>query len=436
MHYIIDVITVFKLKKWITISTIGLAIMISSYFYKANLLDGNFMFFALGALLLITGIVFGIKSFIDNLRNYSRTSDLSSILNNQILSDGLNVVVIGGGTGLSVLLRGLKEYTSNITAVVTVADDGGGSGIIRADLGMLPPGDIRNCILALADTEPEMEKLLSYRFNDGSYKNQNLGNLLIAGMVGVSSSFEEAVKKISDIFAVVGKVLPVTIEEVVLYAKLKNGTIIKGESNIPIKSQECNSKIDKVFIKPKRVKPLSEVRDAIANADVIIYGPGSLYTSILPNLLVDDIIFDLKETNAIKIYASNIMTQPGETDGFSAGDHIKAVLEHTNKEIVDYVFANNNKLSDDVYYKYSEEGAKPVYITDEDRDFLSERKIKIVEGDYVDIKKWYVRHDAKQLSEDILKLALDLKTERTSAKGIKARKLFERKNNKNKNNLQ
>lgn len=426
MHYIFNILTVFRLKKWISVSALGLLIMIGSYFYKAYLYDGNFLLFALGLILLLIGLVCGVKSFMETLSKHNKRSDFINILNNHILSDGLKVVVIGGGTGLSVLLRGLKQYTANITAVVTVADDGGGSGIIREDLGMLPPGDIRNCILALADTEPEMEKLLSYRFDEGCYKDQSLGNLLIAGMVGVSNSFVEAVQKISDIFAVVGKVLPVTTDEVVLYAKLKNDVIIKGESNIPLKSKEYNSPIDKVFIKPKKAKPLKDVRKAIRNADIIIYGPGSLYTSIIPNLLVDDIISDISHSNAIRVYVANVMTQPGETDEYSVGDHIKALLEHTHDNLIDYVFANNTKLSDDVYYKYSEEGAKPVYITEEDREFLDDNDINIVEGDYVDVKKWYVRHDAKTLSEDILSLDCTKRFNRYNGKLINMKKRMEK----------
>lgn len=428
MRYIIDVLTAFKLKKWITISTFGLLLMICSYFYKAHLYDGNFIMFILGLAVLVVGICFGIKSVINTLTQYNKRSHLTSILNNHLLSEGLNVVVIGGGTGLSVLLRGLKQHTANITAVVTVADDGGGSGIIREDLGMLPPGDIRNCILALADTEPEMEKLLRYRFDEGCYKDQNLGNLLIAGMVGVSKSFEDAVKKISDIFAVVGRVLPVTTQQVVLCSELENGEIIEGESNIPVKSREYKSPIKRVFLKPESVKPMEEVKDAIRKADVIIYGPGSLYTSIMPNLLVDDIVDELSCSKALRVYASNIMTQPGETDFFSAGDHVRAIIDHTGKNIVDYVFANSNKLSEDVYMKYFEEGSTPVYITPEDREYLDEVDIRTAEGNYIEVRSWYVRHNAEKLSRDILHLATSKISNRSSAKQIRAKKQFQRSN--------
>ena len=203
------------------------------------------------------------------------------IYDKKFLSRGPKVVVIGGGTGLSVLLRGLKLFTSNITAIVTVADDGGSSGKLREDLGMLPPGDIRNCILALADMEPTMEQLLQHRFEEGDLKGQNFGNLLIASMNDISGNFEEAIKKISDVLAVTGKVLPVTLKDITLYARLENGVVIKGESNIPEKSLELNSPIENIFIKPKNAKAVKEAVDAIYDADIVLLGPGSLYTSVI-----------------------------------------------------------------------------------------------------------------------------------------------------------
>ena len=211
------------------------------------------------------------------------------IYEKRLLVKGPKIVVIGGGTGLSTMLRGLKYYTSNITAIVTVADDGGGSGDLREDLGMLPPGDIRNCILALADTEPLMEELLQYRFKDGRLKNQSFGNLFLAAMDGISNNFEEAVHKMSSVLAVTGKVMPVTLDNVILKAKLKNGIIVEGESNIPEESIKNNSCIDKVFIEPKNARAIKEAVEAIIEADAIILGPGSLYTSVIPNLLVKDI---------------------------------------------------------------------------------------------------------------------------------------------------
>ena len=245
------------------------------------------------------------------------------------------VVVIGGGTGLSTMLRGLKQYTSHITAIVTVGDDGGGSGKLREDLGMLPPGDIRNCILALADTEPLMEDLLQYRFTEGSLKGQCFGNLFLAAMAGISENFEDAVQKMSSVLAVKGKVLPVTLDDMKLVAELENGEIIEGESKIPSEVIVRKTRIKKLAIKPIDAKPLEEAIKAINNADVIIMGPGSLYTSIIPNLLVKGIPEAICKSPAKKVYISNVMTQPGETDGFKVSNHLKVLKVTIQKMIMD-----------------------------------------------------------------------------------------------------
>ncbi|RKD25250.1 conserved hypothetical protein, cofD-related [Caminicella sporogenes DSM 14501] len=367
----------------------------------------------IGFIALGSGFIFlSVKNLFNHAKQNRNLSDLglvNKIYDKNILSRGIKVVVIGGGTGLSVLLRGIKKFTSNITAIVTVADDGGGSGKLREDLGMLPPGDIRNCILALADTEPIMEKLLQYRFKEGTLKNQSFGNLLIAAMVGISDSFEHAIKRINQILAVAGKVLPVTTEDITLYAKLKNGQIIKGESQIPLKALENNSSIEKVFIKPKNVKPLEESIKAIKDADVIILGPGSLYTSIIPNLLVNDITKSIRKSSALKIYVSNLMTQPGETDNFTVGEHVKAILNHAGKNVIQYVYANNESIPNEIIEKYREEGAKPVELAQKDMEFFSKNKINVIENNYIEIKKGYLRHNAFQLSKDIVNLVIEKK---------------------------
>jgi uncharacterized cofD-like protein len=325
--------------------------------------------------------------------------------NNRTLVKGPKVVVIGGGTGLSILLRGLKRYTANISAIVTVADDGGGSGKLREDLGMLPPGDIRSCILALAEMEPTMEKLFQYRFEEGSLKGQSFGNLFIASMNGISSNFEEAIKKISEVLAVTGNVYPVSMEDITLFARLKNGIVVKGESKIPLKSTEEESPVDWVFIKPREAKGLSEAVEAIQNADVIVLGPGSLYTSIIPNLLIRNIKNSLITSKAAKIYISNIMTQPGETDNYSVLEHVEAILKHCGSLKINYVLANDGEIDDAVQSKYKMEGAALVKITESDRDKLKSKKIHLIEENFIEIKKDYVRHDAIKLSKLITELA-------------------------------
>ncbi len=322
------------------------------------------------------------------------------------LSLAPNVVVIGGGTGLSVLLRGLKEYTSNITAIVTVADDGGGSGVLREDLGMLPPGDIRSCLLALANTEPAMEKLLQHRFKEGRLKGQSFGNLFIAAMNEIHGNFETAIKEMSSVLAVTGKVLPMTLEDVKLYAKLEDEHIIEGESNIPVKNGEYKSRIDYVYIKPEKARPVDEAIEAIREADCIVLGPGSLYTSVIPNLLVEDMVKEIDKSNAIKTYISNVMTQPGETDNYGVLDHVKAIIKHTKEGIIDYVIANVEEIPEETLDKYNKDGARPVIITEEEEKELLGMNIKVIKNHLIDIKKNYIRHDAISLSEMIINLVI------------------------------
>ncbi len=322
------------------------------------------------------------------------------------LDKGPKVVAIGGGTGLSVLLRGLKEYTSNITAIVTVADDGGGSGILREDLGMLPPGDIRSCILALANTEPTMEKLLQFRFKDGRLRGQNFGNLLIAAMNEIYGSFELAIKEISNILAVTGKVLPMTLENVTLYAVLENGQIVKGESNIPLKNKELGSKIDRIYMEPKISLPLDEALEAIEEADLIVLGPGSLYTSVIPNLLVNNMVEKIYSSPAPKVYITNIMTQPGETDGYTVLDHVEAILKHSREDFLDYVIANIEKIPDSTLKKYIHDGSEPVILKVGEEEILNKKGIKLIKEKLVDVKKNYIRHNSLKLSEILTYLAI------------------------------
>ncbi len=324
--------------------------------------------------------------------------------NEKELLKAAKIVVIGGGTGLSVLLRGLKKYTSNITAIVTVADDGGGSGVLREDLGMLPPGDIRSCILALANTEPTMEKLLQFRFEDGSLKGQSFGNLFLAAMNEIYGSFEMAIKETSNVLAVTGKVLPMTLENVVLNAELENGSLVAGESRIPEIALEEGSAIKRVFLEPENLSPLEEAVDSIRRADLIVLGPGSLYTSIIPNLLVDSIVDEIYKSRGKTVYIANVMTQPGETDGYTVYDHTKAVLNHTREDLLDYVIANIEPSPEAALKRYYSDGAKLVE-TNGCEEKLKDLGIKLLKNDLIEVKKDYIRHDSDLLSQMLIELA-------------------------------
>jgi len=406
------------IKRWIILGILGLFLfsmgtssIFDGYSYYIISYRVKALIVILGLFLIILAIKKIIVSVLTVVSQYSSNSDISKetvnkmLYKERILIKGPKVVVIGGGTGLSVLLRGLKEFTSNITAIVTVADDGGGSGILREDLGMLPPGDIRSCILALANTEPTMEKLMQYRFEEGKLKGQNFGNLFIAAMNGIHGNFERAIKEMSNVLAVTGRVLPMTLEDVRLLAKLENGEIIEGESNIPIKNREKGSRIDHVFIEPKKVYPIQEAIEAIKDADCIVLGPGSLYTSVIPNLLVKDICGHIHESLSVKIYVPNIMTQPGETDNYNVLNHVEAILKHSKDGIIDYVITNVENIPMSTLNKYYKDGAKQVLITDEQIDILKNKNIEVIKDKLIDIKKNYIRHDALKLSEIITKLA-------------------------------
>ena len=333
--------------------------------------------------------------------------DLEELIDDDvILLKGPKIVVIGGGTGLSTMLRGLKNYTSNITAIVTVGDDGGGSGVLREDLGILPPGDIRNCILALARTEPLMEELLQYRFKDGRLKNQNFGNLFLAAMDGISDNFEDAVQKMSSVLAVKEKVLPVTLEDMVLEAELENGNKVRGESIIGEEVIEQDSRIKKLKIFPEDAKALDDAISAIEDADAIVLGPGSLYTSILPNLLVKDITRSIKKSKALKLYICNIMTQPGETQKFSVSDHIKVIFDHCGRDIIDCVIANEESIHPDLRDKYYAEGSDIVNLDIEELEKLG---VDVVKDDLTETQKTYVRHNAQKLAKIIIETVMERK---------------------------
>ncbi|MDP4099475.1 YvcK family protein [Paenibacillus sp. P96] len=307
------------------------------------------------------------------------------------------IVVMGGGTGLSVMLRGLKQKPLDITAIVTVADDGGSSGILRSELQMPPPGDIRNVLTALADVEPLMADLLKYRFSSGAgLAGHSLGNLILAAMTDISGDFVTGVRELSRVFAVRGRVLPAAGEAVVLHAEMEDGSVVTGESKIP----EAGGRIKRVFLEPTHVEPLPEAVEAIQHADAILIGPGSLYTSILPNLLVPKLAEAVVASQAVKIFVCNVMTQPGETDNYSVGDHLQAVYEHVGHQLFDYVIVNDGDIPAQVLDKYAEQGARPVQL---DLDSVTGQGYKVV-ADTLVLFKTYLRHDADKLSQHIYQL--------------------------------
>lgn len=411
----------YKYRKWLSSGITGLMLLLAGVviFVYGTEIETFRLIFAL--IFTVTGLILCFicfKRIILALLHLTKNGQMP-VTNNMLdigkkivkrsqLRDGPHIAVIGGGTGISTLLRGLKQFTSNISAIITVADDGGGSGMLRKDLGMLPPGDIRNCILALAETEPQMEKLLQYRFKDGELKGQSFGNLFLAAMTGISEDFETAVRNMSEVLAVTGTVLPVTSENINLVAELEDGTIIRGESRIGEHHTFHPGRIKTLRLDKNNVRPLDSALAAIDDAQVIVLGPGSLYTSIIPNLLVDHVVERIIKSKAIKIYVANIMTQPGETYGYSVYDHIQALYSHAGAgDFIDVCIVNTQKIPEEIYKRYQADGASSVKT-----DLYKVKKlgIKVFGRELLQINKGYVRHDPYKLAKAIMDIIDILKS--------------------------
>ena len=307
-----------------------------------------------------------------------------------------NVVAIGGGTGLSTVLRGLKKLNCKISAVVTVGDDGGSSGRLRKDMGILPPGDIRNCIVALAEAESDMTALFNHRFQKGELKGHNFGNLFLAAMTEMTGDFQEAVRAMSRILAVKGTVLPATLSDVVLMAEMEDGSIVSGEANI----SAANGKIKRLRLHPEDPPALSEAVCEIENADVIAIGPGSLYTSVIPNLLVQGIREAIERSNAQKVYVCNIMTQPGETHNYTAFDHIKAIQEHAGR-LFTYVIINTGIPPVKLRENYANENK---YLVVPDLDVIEAQGYVPITGNFI-ASDDLAHHNSEKIADAILALA-------------------------------
>jgi uncharacterized cofD-like protein len=305
-------------------------------------------------------------------------------------------VAVGGGTGLATLLAGLKQHTTNLTAVVTVADDGGSSGLLRRDMGVLPPGDIRNCLVALADDESLMSRLFRFRFPDGGLQGHSFGNLFVAALSEVTGDFERAVQESSHVLKVRGRVLPATLENVVLEAELQGGTTVMGESTITASERLPL----RVWLTPQTPAALPQAVAAVEEAQLVVLGPGSVYTSVIPNLLIPGVREALRRTRARVVYVCNVMTQPGETDRYTAADHLEALYRHGVSGLVDYVIVNDTPVSGGLAASYEATGAEPVRADDERLQRLGVRVVHArvaAAGDYF-------RHDPERLAAVLVRL--------------------------------
>ena len=327
---------------------------------------------------------------------------------NRRLSSAPYILAVGGGTGLSTLLKGIKAYTRNITAVVAVTDEGGSSGRIRNEWGMLPPGDVRNCIVALAENDNELRSILDFRFDRGELAGHSLGNLLLLAVTEMCGDFSLAVKKMNHLLSIRGRVLPVTTEGITLVGRTKDGGEIRGELAISEHGQE----LSEIWLEPLNAKPLEEVISAVDEAEIILLGPGSLFTSVIPNLLLPDFSAKLKSATVPKVYICNLMTQPEETQGMNIAAHLDWVSAAVGCA-PDFVIANNEVIPDDIVESYKQQGASPLYLDDEQRKAIRGMGCRCVEASImmvIESKKEgrVLRHDPQKLASVIFRLIREL----------------------------
>jgi len=402
-------------KRWLLFSFIGIILIVAGGQFLSGptttfqVVGVFYMFF--GIAIIAFGIIKVMSTFLNVLMPQHKEELVDLVYQKKHLERGLKIVTIGGGTGLSTLLQGLKQYTSNITAVVTVADEGGSSGKLRKEFDVLPPGDIRNCLVALADTSPLMEELFQYRFNEKTaFAGHNFGNIFILAMSRVAKDFEEAVKQSSKILAIRGQVVPSTLNKVRLVAELEDGSITYGENLIT--ERENPSPIKSISLEPKHCEPTKSALDAIRSADAIILGPGSLYTSIVPNLLIDSMSEAINGSPATKICACNIMTQHGETDSYKASDHVKNILQNTKVKKIDYCVVNNSTIPKELSERYADEQA---YQVNPDISGIRELGVTPIEDNLISIRvikgNEYIRHNPRRLAKTIIDIISIAKTE-------------------------
>ncbi|MFI3300164.1 MAG: gluconeogenesis factor YvcK family protein [Candidatus Gastranaerophilales bacterium] len=401
-----------QVKRWFALIFIGATLMVLSFLILldvkpifnminfiqdlAKSISSEWIAFAVlmfGAGLFFKGWTKTNLSIIDGKDNQVL---LEALYRKRKLNRGPKVVAVGGGTGLSMLLKGVKRLTNNVTAVVTVGDDGGSSGRLRNQMGVLPPGDIRNCIAALADDEDLVTELFQYRFNSGDgLEGHSFGNLFLTALCSITGDMVRAVKESSNVLSIRGRVLPSTLDDMKLVAELEDGRIINGESNIP----EAQGKIKRLSTNPRNCKALDDVIEAIKDAELIILGPGSLYTSVIPNLLIKEIAEEIANSSAKKIYVCNIMTQPGETDNYSVYDHVSALIEHAgSSKIIDAILINDF-LPENLAKKYEMQNAYPVKL---DLEKIKKLGLKIVSKKLIqDSKEGLVRHSSNRVARAI-----------------------------------
>jgi len=391
-----------KVKRWLLLSLLGLIIVgvgsvLTTEPYKFVSVFG-IVWILCGMILIVMGMGKMIVSLLTIFLPQGERDLVNILYQRRYLERGPKIVVIGGGHGLSHLIFGLKEYTANLTAIVTVADSGGSSGRLREEFNIVAPGDIRNCLVALADAPALMGELFQFRFSkDSQLQGHNFGNLFLTAMVQLTNGdFERAVNETSKVLAIRGKVVPSTISNIHLVAEYADGTITQGEAKIP----NAHSQVKRISLTDRDAHPTQAALDAIAQADVIILGPGSLYTSVIPNLIIKGMSEAIVKSHAFKIYICNVMTQHGETDGYRASDHVQAIVDHSHVNIIDACLLNTAQAPLEALQRYQEETSFPV---EADVENIREMGYKIAAMDLLGVND-YVRHDSRKLQNALIKL--------------------------------
>ena len=406
-----------KMKRWMFLILVG--IILACYGLAKILVMREMSFVEVGEVVLIfvTGfiaIVLGliflnkrtlevlIEASDERMENNKNVNVNSLIFNKTVYDRGPNIVVIGGGTGLDTVLTGLKNYTNNLTAIVTVSDYGETATNSRKELQMLPLDDIKNSIISLSAKEGQIDKLFNYEFKKGKLQGLNFSDIYFSAMKAINGNFEDSILKSNEVLNMIGRVIPVTLDEIKIVAELANGYIVEERSRIPEVVQDKITKINRITINPSNCKPAPGVVEAIKEADCIVIGPGSLYTNVIPNLLVNGVAKAIKESTAIKVYISNIMTEPGQTDNYSISDHINAIIEHCGTGIIDYCIYDTGEIIPEFIKKYNLEGQDLV-----EQDIDKVKGIKFLQRNLSMIKDDLIRHDPSLVASSIIELICD-----------------------------
>ena len=406
-----------KMKRWMFLILIG--IILSCYGLAEILVMKEISFeevgkvvviFVLGFLSIVIGLVFLNKRTLEvlieatdeRMENKKNVNVKSLIFNKTVYDKGPNIVVIGGGTGLNTVLSGLKNYTNNLTAIVTISDYGEEATLSRRELELLPLDDVKDSIVALASKDGQLGKLFNYEFKRVKLNGIKFSDLYFSAMKEINGNFEDSVIKSNEVINMIGKVLPVTLDEMKIMAELANGYIVEEKSRIPEVVSEKITKINRIILNPPNCRPAPGVIEAIKNADCIIIGPGSLYTNVIPNLLINGVTKAIKESTAIKVYISNIMTEPGQTDNYSVSDHINAIIDHCGSGVVDYCIYDTGEIVPEFIKKYNLEGQDLV-----DQDINKVKGIKFLQRNLSIIDEGYIRHDPSLVAASIIELICD-----------------------------